>query len=112
MPLRYHSPHTVTEPASFISDVAALYDGGETGFSLAKLNCEGVPHIGIRWNVARREHDDTAKQTGEVICLGTPAAKGAPSWFILPRELFDPALFSEENSALMTAIEGWLRPGH
>lgn len=97
MALVYHDPRTVTQPAQYLSDIEIVHDGGTNGFSLARLKCEGVTHIAIRWNVARKEHDDPAKQSGEVMCLGTPSAKGSPSWFILPVELFQPELFAAGN---------------
>lgn len=97
MALVYHDPRTVTQPAQYLTDIEVIYDGGPDGFSLARLRCEGVTHIAIRWNVARKEHDDPAKQSGELKCVGTPSVKGEPSWFILPVELFQPALFDANN---------------
>ena len=90
MPFNYHDPNTVTNPQKFITNIRVLYNDGEKGFSLAKIDCEGVPHMAVRWNVARGEYDDTEKQAGKVKCTGAPSINGTPSWFILPRELFDP----------------------
>ena len=55
MPFDYHDPETVVDPKSLISNVRVLYDDGEKGFSLCKLSCEGVEHMAMRWNVARRD---------------------------------------------------------
>jgi hypothetical protein len=105
MALHYFDPRTVTQPSDYISGIEVLYDGGADGFSLALLKCEGVEHIAIRWNVARKEQDDLLKMEGKEKCLGTPSAKGAPSWFILPRELFQPELF-DPGSPIATQVFG------
>ena len=107
MPFIYHAPATVLSPKKFIRQVDVLYDGGVTGFSLAMIDWEGVPHIGMRWNVAIKEQADSSKQTGTVPCDGSPSAKGIPSWFILPRELFDPTLFDKDSSTFLQLVAGW-----
>lgn len=103
----YHDPHTVVNPKKFIKKVTVLYDGGADGFSLAMIDWEGTPHIGMRWNVAFKEQEEINKQAGEVICNGSPAANNIPSWFILPRELFNPELFDKDNEAFMKLVAGW-----
>jgi hypothetical protein len=107
MPLLYHNPATVANPKNFIRKVDVLYDGKEDGFSLAMLDWEGVPHIGIRWNVAAKELSDTEKQSGKLICNGSPSSKGIPSWFILPRELFNPDLFDKDSETFLKLVAGW-----
>jgi hypothetical protein len=106
-PLLYHDPRTVANPAKFIRKVDVLYDGKEDGFSLAILDWEGTPHIGIRWNVAEKERADAEKQAGTAICDGSPSAKGIPSWFILPRELFNPTLFDKDSEAFLKLVASW-----
>lgn len=98
MPFTYHDPSTVINPKKFIKKVTVLYDGKEEGFSLALIDWEGTDHIGIRWNVAIKEQVDAEKQAGRVKCAGAPSLHGVPSWFILPRELFNPALFDKDSS--------------
>lgn len=105
MPFHYHDPHTVTNPKKFIKKVSVLYNGKEDGFSLAIIDWEGTDHIGIRWNVAIKEQSDPAKQQGLIKCDGSPAAKGIPSWFILPRELFNPGLFDKDSTAFLEMVK-------
>jgi hypothetical protein len=104
----YYDPSTVTNPRKFIKHVAVLYDGKENGFSLAIIDWEGTEHVGIRWNVAAKEQTDPEKQAGKTICAGSPSSQGIPSWFILPRELFNPALFDKDSDEFMGLIAQWL----
>lgn len=104
MPLLYHNPETVINPRKFIKKVTVLYDGKEDGFSLSVIDWEGVDHIGIRWNVAIKEQDNPEKQAGRQICDGSPAQNRVPSWFILPRELFNPALFDKDSTAFLELL--------
>ncbi len=103
----YNDPHFVICPKKYIKKVSVLYDGGEDGFSLAVVDWEGTDHIGIRWNVAIKEQSDKDKQTGQVMCAGSPSLKGIPSWFILPRELFNPGLFDKDSHTFMKLITDW-----
>ena len=105
----YHDPHTVLSPKKFIKGIDVLYDGGATGFSLAVIDWEGTPHMGMRWNVAIKEQGDIEKKAGVVICDGSPSANGKPSWFILPRELFDPALFDKNSGTFLALVARWSR---
>ncbi|MCW3120937.1 MAG: hypothetical protein JWQ38_429 [Flavipsychrobacter sp.] len=107
MPFIYHDPATVTNPKTVINNITILYDGGAEGFSLAMLTCEGLAHVGVRWNVAIKEQVDDAKASGKVICDGSPSLKGMPSWFILPRELFNPELFDKDSSQFMDMVANW-----
>jgi hypothetical protein len=106
--MRYHPPHSITNPRRYIRSVHILHDSGPDGFSLATIDWEGTPHIGIRWNVAHKERTDAQKISGSVVCHGAPAPNGVPSWFILPRELFDPALFHADNAALLSLAQAGL----
>jgi hypothetical protein len=103
----YHDPATVTNPKKFIRKVDVLYNGKETGFSLAVINWEGTDHIGIRWNVSIKEQADIEKQKGERGSSGSPSLDGVPSWFILPRELFNPVLFDKEDNSFLNLVAGW-----
>ena len=109
MTFTYHDPNTVVHPKKFIKKATVLYDGGAEGFSLAMIDWDGVEHIGIRWNVAIKEQADADKQTGLVICTGSPSLNGVPSWFILPRELFNPALFDGDSEGFLDLVNGFKR---
>jgi len=105
--MHYHPPHTVLRPRRYIRSIDVLYDGGADGFSLAMIDWEGTPHIGIRWNVAHKEHSDERKRTGLDMCHGSPAPDGRPSWFILPRELFHPSLFHADSEQFIKVVAEW-----
>jgi hypothetical protein len=107
MPFIYHDPATVKRPQKFIRTVDVLYDGGVEGFSLAVIDWEGTDHIGMRWNVAIKEHGEQDKHCGAKVCAGSPALNGAPSWFILPRELFNPVLFDKDSAAFLEMVAKW-----
>ena len=107
MPFIYHDPASVCSPKKFIKQVDVLYDGGEEGFSLAMIDWEGTEHIGIRWNVAIKEQADVNKRSGATTCDGSPSLNGVPSWFILPRELFNPELFDKDSNTFMDIVTKW-----
>jgi hypothetical protein len=104
----YHDPNSVIHPAQFVISKEVLFDGGAEGFSLAAISWEGTAHIGIRWNVAAKEKSDPLKQDGSVLCHGAPALRGIPSWFILPIELFNPALFDAKSQHFLECAAQWL----
>ncbi len=108
MAIIYHDPNTVTSPKKFIDSITVLYDGGTDGFSLAIVSWEGLDHIGIRWNVAHKERLDQSKVLGEKICAGSPNKNSIPSWFILPRELFNPQFFDLGNKELTDVIHSYV----
>ena len=109
MPLVYHDPAAITNPKKFIKKVDVLYDGKEEGFSMALIDWEGVNHVGIRWNVAIKEKGDLEKLAGKITCDGAPSAHGVPSWFILPRELFNPVLFDKDSDMFMKLVSDWIK---
>lgn len=109
MPFIYHDPTTVQSPRKFIKKLDVLYDGGEEGFSLAMIDWEDLAHVGMRWNIAIKEREEEQKKTGELICCGSPATNGVPSWFILPRELFNPALFDKDSEMFLKMVAEWGR---
>jgi hypothetical protein len=47
------------------------------------------------------------KQSGKVTCNGSPSLNNIPSWFILPRELFNPVLFDEESEVFLNLVAKW-----
>jgi hypothetical protein len=80
-------PRTVLSPKASVRNLNVLFDGGlwdeEThwaGWSLAKLEWDGAPAVGVRWN---------GEEGGGV---GNPQSRGLPTWFILPGPLSGPAL--------------------
>ncbi len=107
MQFTYHDPKTVINPKQYIRKIDVLFDGKEQGFSLAMIDWEGLLHIGIRWNVAVKEQSDIEKSTGITICNGSPSLNGVPSWFILPRELFNPQLFDTNSEHFFKLVEDW-----
>jgi hypothetical protein len=87
--MNYRNPQQVTSPRDFVEVIEIINDGGEEGASIARINWEGSPVIGVRWNVARREWDDETKQREERECVGMPSSRGNPVWFVLPDELLN-----------------------
>lgn len=87
--MKYRNPHQVTSPRDFVEVIEIIHDGGEAGASIARINWEGSPVIGVRWNVARRERDDETKKSEERECVGMPSSQGHPVWFVLPEELLN-----------------------
>ena len=71
----YIQPSTVLAPRNAVRSVDVIYETGESGWAVARLNWNGEIVLGIRWN------------GGEESSLGSPNARGIPTWFILPKEL-------------------------
>ena len=59
--MKYFPPIKVISPTDYVSNVKVLYDGGDDSVSVASLEWEGNPCIAMRWNIARREWDDSEK---------------------------------------------------
>lgn len=78
----YHDPKTVLSPKDRVKSVEVIYDEGpvDGSWSVAQIEWEGSPVIGIRWNGDSRSHK------------GLPQARGNPAWFIVPNELADAVL--------------------
>ena len=91
----YTAPENVRSPRDFVRNLEVIFDGGEEGFSLARLNWEASPCYAIRWNIARREWDDEEKISERKRCVGMPTSRGYPVWFVLPDEIIarDPELW-------------------
>ena len=100
--MKYFPPIKVISPTEYVSNVKVLYDGGDDSVSVASLEWEGNPCIAMRWNIARREWDDSEKIKNKKTCVGMPSSHGYPVWFILPEELFD------SQSDLNKAIKDFL----
>jgi hypothetical protein len=78
----YHDPKTVLSPKERVKSVEVVYDAGPVDFSwsVARLNWDNSPVVGIRWN-----GDQTSSK-------GLPQARGNPAWFILPEYIADAVL--------------------
>jgi hypothetical protein len=75
----YHDPKTVLSPKDRVKSVEVVYDKGpvDQSWSVAQIEWDGSPAIGIRWN------GDSGNSKG------TPQSRGNPAWFIVPSELAD-----------------------
>lgn len=89
MAIRYKDPRFVLSPRDAVKKVEVIYDEGEEGVSVAKVQWYDKEVIGIRWNVALREWDDNEKMVGIKECMGLPMSRGYSTWFILPEALLD-----------------------
>jgi hypothetical protein len=76
----YHDPKTVLSPKDRVKSVEVVFDAGpvDASWSVARLNWDDSPVVGIRWN------GDQTK--------GLPQARGNPAWFILPEDIADAVL--------------------
>ena len=84
----YTEPHQVTSPRVSISNLRPVYDRGEWEFSVALLDWEHKPRVGVRWNGGT---DVDTKS----LSPGNPQSRGLPTWFVLPDEF---------NSATLQAL--------
>jgi hypothetical protein len=80
MTLNYPDPRTVLTPKGRIKNLDVLHNGGENSWSLASMIWDNVPVLAMRWNGG-----SSSGKPG----LGTPQARGHPTWFVLPSELGD-----------------------
>jgi len=87
--MKYYDPNTIYCPKDFVTKVEIISKGTEDTVSIAKIIWDKKEHIGIRWNVARREWNDVNKCNDKKICVGMPSSHGHPVWFILPEGLID-----------------------
>ncbi len=74
----YTDPWTVKSPKGVVSDLDVIYDGKAHGWSLARMNWEGSPVFGMRWNGG--SHNG-------IPSVGNPQSRGKPTWFVLPEEI-------------------------
>jgi hypothetical protein len=90
----YIDPKTVLSPRGSVSSVEVVFNTGPGGqsWSIARLMWEDQPAVGIRWN----------GEDGNERGVGTPQARGNPTWFIVPAELADCVLSHAEMLAKQT----------
>ncbi len=81
--MAYVSPDTVLSPKTVISNLEVIFDCGpqRDSWSVAIFNWNGNPAVGIRWNGSPSDQS-----------IGTPQARGVPTWFVVPHELEDVVL--------------------
>lgn len=81
--MAYIDPKTVVSPKHIVDQVEVVFDAGpvEQSWAVATLSWEHKDAVGIRWN---------GEPLGKGI--GTPQARGVPTWFIVPEELQDTVL--------------------
>ena len=86
----YVSPQTVLAPKTQISNLEVIYDAGpvEHSWSVAVFEWAGRRAVGMRWN--GDPHDKG---------IGTPQARGIPTWFVVPDELADTILGAAKQLA-------------
>ena len=86
----YHDPKTVLSQKERVKSVEVIFDKGPVDFSwsVARLNWDNSPVVGIRWNGDRSS------------TKGLPQARGNPTWFVVPKEL---------ESAVLNAAQEWSR---
>lgn len=79
----YIDPATVLSPKNALSNLQVVFDSGagEESWSIARFDWHGRPAVGIRWN---------GESAGPGI--GTPQARGVPTWFVFPQELEEAVL--------------------
>jgi len=81
--MSYVAPDTVVAPKSMVSDVHVIYDAGqcENSWAVATFRWLDRPAVSIRWN------GDPGDRS-----IGTPQARGIPTWFVVPEPLEDAVL--------------------
>ena len=72
--MAYIPPSMVLSPKGRIAKLNVIYDGGEGSWSMAEMEWDESPALGLRWN-------------GEEGSIGNPQSRGLPTWFIVPDEL-------------------------
>lgn len=87
--MAYINPNLVTSPKGRVRNLNVIYDGGEGDYAVAKMEWDGSPATGVRWNGG-----DGALFQG----LGNPQSRGIPTWFILPEPI---AKLVTENPAVL-----------
>lgn len=92
---KHYPAGSVISPQDCVDNVNPIHDGGavQGAYSVAILEWEGNPCVGIRWNITQREFNNPDKVSGKVVCVGEPNSRGYATWFILPdyflRDLLD-----------------------
>ncbi|MBN8699569.1 MAG: hypothetical protein JST02_05115 [Bacteroidetes bacterium] len=85
---KHYPANTVLSPKDCVDSVTPIYDGGpiQGEYSVAIIQWQGNPCIGIRWNITERELNNPDKVSGKIVCVGEPNSRGYATWFILPDE--------------------------
>jgi hypothetical protein len=104
----HHPAHTVISPRDCVSNIVPIYDGGPISgeYSVAILEWNGDPCVGIRWNITERELNDADKVSGAKICVGEPNSRGYATWFILPDDFLRDLL---SGGHIATKIKDYLK---
>ncbi len=84
----YHDPKTVLSPKDRVKSVEVIFYKSPVyhSWSVAQIEWDGSPVVGIRWNGDSSSHK------------GLPQARGNPAWFIVPEEL---------AGAVLNAAQEW-----
>ena len=96
----YHDPKTVLSPKDRVKSVEVIYDKGpvDQSWSVAQIEWDGSPAVGIRWN------GDSGNSKG------TPQSRGNPAWFIVPEELEEAILEAakkKDRETQTALVEGY-----
>lgn len=75
--MAYIDPRMVLSPKGRVENLAVIFDGGEGSYSVARMDWDGEPRLGVRWN------------GGDGEGLGNPQSRGIATWFILPDTIAD-----------------------
>lgn len=75
--MAYIDPEMVLAPKGRVENLDVVFDGGEHSYSVARMNWDKNPALGVRWN------------GGEGEGLGNPQSRGIATWFILPKDIAD-----------------------
>jgi len=94
----YCNPKTVTGPKRHVSNVQVIYDGGPDDCAVARLDWDGEPGVGIRWNGNAKDQP-----------LGSPQSRGHPFWFRIPVEFTDAILQETQKLAPETELDAAYR---
>ena len=86
--MNYNEPKDVITPQTAVTNLYPIFDGGPWDYSLALMDWEGEPALGIRWNGGTE-----AKSVGkQKIHPGNPQSRGYSTWFIVPKPFVIPIL--------------------
>jgi hypothetical protein len=78
--MAYIDPNLVLSPKGRVENLRVIHDGKDGSFSVAEMDWDGNPAVGVRWNGGNE-----GKFTG----LGNPQSRGIATWFILPDPIAD-----------------------
>jgi len=75
--MAYIDPKMVLSPKGRVENLGVIFDGGEHSYSVARMDWDKNPALGVRWNGGEKEG------------LGNPQSRGIATWFILPKDIAD-----------------------